>query len=42
MILKMNRRQLYNHFILTDWRGLGTKIKQMKKEIEEARKEGGG
>ena len=39
MILKMNRRQLYNHFILTDWRGLGTKIKQMKKKYLKKRNE---
>ena len=35
----MNRRQLYNHFILTDWRGLGTKIKQMKKKYQNKKDE---
>ena len=28
----MNRRQLYNHFILTDWRGIAAKIKDLKKK----------
>jgi len=39
MILKMNRRQLYNHFILTDWRGIATKIKQLKKKYQNKRNE---
>jgi len=27
----MSRKKLYDHFILTNWRGLSAKIKQMKK-----------
>ena len=30
----MNRRQLYNHFILTDWRGIASKIKEIKKKTQ--------
>lgn len=39
MTLKMNRRQLYKHFILTDWRGLGTKIKRLKKNTQNKKNE---
>jgi len=35
----MTRRKLYNHLIQTDWRGLGTKIKQLKKKIQKKRNE---
>jgi len=35
----MSRKKLYDHFILTDWRGLGTKIKQLKKKIQSKRNE---
>ena len=35
----MNRRQLYNHFIKTDWNGLATKIKQLKKKTQNKRHE---
>jgi len=35
----MNRRQLYNHFVLTDWRGLGTKIKNLKKKTQRKKNE---
>jgi len=28
----MNRKQLYEHFIKTDWNGLATKIKNLKKK----------
>tara|TARA_R110002167_G_scaffold253094_1_gene459432 strand:- start:1148 stop:1261 length:114 start_codon:yes stop_codon:yes gene_type:complete len=30
----MSRKKLYDHFILTNWRGLNTKIKQMKKKFQ--------
>jgi len=35
----MNRRQLYQHFIITDWNGLGTKIKNMKKKKQQKKNE---
>ena len=35
----MSRKKLYDHFILTDWRGLATKIKQLKKKIQNKRNE---
>ena len=35
----MSRKKLYDHFILTDWRGLSTKIKQLKKKIQNKRNE---
>jgi len=28
----MTRRKLYQHFIQTDWNGLATKIKNLKKK----------
>jgi len=39
MILKMSRKQIYEHFIKTDWNGLATKIKQLKKKIQNKRNE---
>tara|TARA_R110002051_G_scaffold30209_1_gene69975 strand:+ start:220 stop:336 length:117 start_codon:yes stop_codon:yes gene_type:complete len=35
----MSRKKLYDHFILTDWRGLATKIKQLKKKTQNKRNE---
>ena len=28
----MSRKQIYEHFIKTDWNGLATKIKDLKKK----------
>jgi len=39
MILKMSRKQLYEHFVKTDWNGLATKIKQLKKKYQNKRNE---
>ena len=35
----MSRKQIYEHFIKTDWNGLATKIKQLKKKIQNKRNE---
>ena len=35
----MSRKKLYEHFIRTDWNGLGTKIKNLKKKIQNKRNE---
>jgi|TARA_R100000781_G_scaffold9472_2_gene8244 hypothetical protein len=32
-------KKLYEHFITTDWNGLGTKIKNMKKKKQKKRNE---
>jgi len=34
----MSRRKLYQHFISSDWFGLATKIKEMKKKKSKKRK----
>jgi hypothetical protein len=34
----MSRKQLYEHFISTDWNGLATKIKNLKKKQQRKRK----
>jgi hypothetical protein len=35
----MSRKKLYEHFIITNWNGLGTKIKNMKKKQQRKRNE---
>jgi len=35
----MSRKQIYEHFVKTDWNGLATKIKQLKKKIQNKRNE---
>ena len=35
----MSRKKLYEHFIRTDWNGLGTKIKNLKKKRQYKRTE---
>jgi len=35
----MSRKQLYEHFVKTDWNGLATKIKQLKKKYQNKRNE---
>ena len=34
----MSRKKLYEHFIRTDWNGLATKIKNLKKKIQRKRR----
>jgi len=34
----MSRKQLYEHIISTDWRGINSKIKQFKKKKHNDRK----
>ena len=35
----MSRKKLYEHFIITNWNGLGTKIKNLKKKRQYKRNE---
>jgi hypothetical protein len=35
----MSRKKIYEHFIKTDWNGLATKIKQLKKKTQNKRNE---
>ena len=35
----MNRKKLYEHFILTDWRSIATKIKNLKKKTQRKKNE---
>jgi len=35
----MSRKKIYEHFIKTDWNGLATKIKHLKKKIQNKRNE---
>ena len=35
----MSRKQLYEHFIKTDWNGLATKIKNLKKKIQRKKRD---
>ena len=35
----MSRKQLYEHFIITNWRGLASKIKEMKKKPQRKKNE---
>ena len=35
----MSRKKLYEHFIRTDWNGLATKIKNLKKKQQRKRDE---
>jgi len=35
----MSRKKLYEHFIRTDWNGLATKIKNLKKKIQRKRRD---
>ena len=34
----MSRKQLYDHFIITNWRGLASKIKEMRKKTQRKKK----
>ena len=36
----MSRKKLYDHIITTDWRGLATKIKDLKKKITRTKTKG--
>ena len=35
----MSRKQLYEHFIITNWNGLATKIKNIKKKPQRKKNE---
>jgi hypothetical protein len=36
----MSRKKLYEHFIRTDWNGLATKIKNLKKKNQRTKTKG--
>jgi len=36
----MSRKQLYEHFVKTDWNGLATKIKDLRKKNYKAKTKG--
>jgi len=35
----MTRKKLYEHFIRTDWNGLATKIKNLKKKTQRKKRD---